>query len=141
MEYSRLKVRLELVFEGKRSADLRRRRMYGTLIGMHRYGYEILKTAAFDALSPTAEILDDRKVLEAGVLDGSIDLNDPAVYNTYFSTRLRSLERFGSVDADGDAINYLDNYYFYDIPQDDLNKNPNLTQTNGWPGGSFDPLQ
>ena len=74
-------------------------------------------------------------------MDGSIDLNDPAVYNTYFTTNLRSLERFGSVDADGDAINYLDNYYFYDIPQDDLNKNPNLEQTNGWPGGSFDPLQ
>jgi hypothetical protein len=136
-----LERRLELVFEGKRSADLRRRRMYETINGSHRFGYEILRTAAFDALSPTAEILDDRKVLEAGVLDGSIDLNDPAVYNTYFTTNLRSLERFGSVDVDGDPINYLDNYYFYDIPQGVLNKNPNLQQTAGWPGGDFDPLQ
>lgn len=136
-----LERRLELVFEGKRSADLRRRRMYATVLnGTHRFGYEILRTAAFDALSPTDEILDDRKALEEGVLDGSINLNDPAVYNTYFETNLRSLERFGSVLENGDPINYLDNYYFYDIPQAVLDKNINLEQTAGWPGGSFDPL-
>lgn len=136
-----LERRLELVFEGKRSADLRRRRMYNTLNGTHRYGYQIIRTSAFDALHPSAEILDDRKVLEAGILDGSIDLDNPSVYNIYFDTELRSLERFGSVDEDGDPINYLDQYYFYDIPQDDINKNPNLEQTQGWPGGTFDPLQ
>lgn len=136
-----LERRLELVFEGKRSADLRRRRMYADVLnGTHRFGYEILRTGAFDALSPTDEILDDRKVLEEGVLDGSIDLDDPSVYNTYFQTNLRSLERFGSVLDDGDPINFLDNYYFYDIPQGVLDKNPNLQQTAGWPGGNFDPL-
>lgn len=136
-----LERRLELVFEGKRSSDLRRRRMYDNINGTYRQGYRITKTAAFDALDPSNEILDDRKALEEGVLDGSIDLNDPAVYNTYFTTELRSVERFGNIDDNGDAINYLDNYYFFDIPQGDLNKNPNLEQTNGWPGGNFDPLQ
>jgi hypothetical protein len=136
-----LERRLELVFEGKRSQDLRRRRMYSTLNGTRRFGYQIIKTAAFDALSGTELVLDDRVALETAVLDGSIDLDDPAVYNTYFETNLRSLERFGSVNDLGDPINYLDQYYFYDIPQGDLDKNINLTQTAGWPGGTFDPLQ
>ncbi len=136
-----LERRLELVFEGKRSADLRRRRMYSTINGTHRFGYQILRTTAFDNLHPSDEILDDRKVLEAGILDGSININDPEVYNTYFETKLRSLERFGSVEENGDPINYLDQYYFFDIPQGVLDKNENLEQTNGWPGGTFDPLQ
>ncbi|WP_084668405.1 RagB/SusD family nutrient uptake outer membrane protein [Arenibacter nanhaiticus] len=133
--------RLELVFEGKRSSDLRRRRMYDAINGTYRQGYRITKTASFDALDPSEEILDDRIALEEGINNGSIDLNDPSVYNTYFNTELRSVERFGNIDDDGSAINYLDNYYFFDIPQDDLNKNPHLEQTKGWPGGTFDPLQ
>ena len=136
-----LERRLEFVGEGKRSSDLRRRRMYGTINGTHRTGYRITRTAAFDALNPSAEILDDRIALEEGILDGSIDLNDPVVYNTYFTTELKSVERFGSITDDGDPINYLEHYYFFDIPQDDLNKNPKLEQTSGWPGGNFDPLQ
>lgn len=136
-----LERRLELAFEGKRSSDLRRRRMYDIINGSVRQGYRITKTNAFDALDPSNEILDDRIALEQGVLNGSIDLNDPIVYNTYFTTELRSVERFGSILENGVAINYLDQYYFFDIPQNDLNKNPNLEQTNGWPGGSFDPLQ
>lgn len=135
-----LERRLELVFEGKRSQDLRRRRMYKDLNGTYRQGYQILKTSAFDALSPTNLILDDRKALEDGVLDGSINLDDPDVYNTYFKINLRSLERFGDVGVDGSPINYLDRYYFYDIPQADIDRNVNLEQTSGWPGGTFNPL-
>ena len=85
--------------------------------------------------------MDDRIVLENGVLDGSINLDDPAVYNTYFIVEEQSVERFGNLVDSGDPINYQDNYYFFDIPQDDMNKNPKLEQTSGWPGGSFDPLQ
>lgn len=136
-----LERRIELAFEAKRSADLRRRRMYNTLNGTFRKGYFIDKTAAFDALDPSDQILDDRKVLEAGVLDGSIDLNDPTVYNTYFTTVLTSLERDGNTTDDGIAINYLDQYYFFDLPQSAIDKNPKLEQTQGWPGGTFDPLQ
>ncbi|WP_207763886.1 RagB/SusD family nutrient uptake outer membrane protein [Flagellimonas pacifica] len=137
-----LERRLELVFEGKRSSDLRRRRLYGALLnGTHRKGYRVTRTAAFDALDPSGEILDDRKALEAGVLSGSIDLDDPTVYNTYFLTEERSVEEMGNVTDDGKAINFLDIYYFYAIPQDDMGKNPALEQTVGWPGGNFDPLQ
>ncbi|PCI34698.1 MAG: hypothetical protein COB60_05760 [Flavobacteriaceae bacterium] len=135
-----LERRLELVFEGKRSSDLRRRRMYSTLNGTHRKGYVIERTAAFDALDPSDEVLDDRKALENGVLDGSIDLSDPTVYNTYFTTVLTSLERDGNTLVDGISIDYQDKYYFFDLPQGALNSNPKLVQTEGW-GGTFDPLQ
>ena len=135
-----LERRLELVFEGKRSADLRRRRLYHTLNGTHRKGYIIEKTAAFDALDPSDEILDDRIALENGVLSGSIDLSDPTVYSTYFTTQITSVERDGNTTDNGTPINYMDKYYFYDLPQSALNSNPSLEQTEGW-GGTFDPLQ
>jgi hypothetical protein len=109
--------------------------------GKIRRGYVIKKTAAFDALHASDKVLDDRKSLEAGINSGAIDLNDPAVYTTYFTTILRSVERLGSEIADGDVVNYLDHYYFRDIPQNDLDRNSSLIQTAGWPNGSFDPLQ
>ena len=137
-----LERRIELVFEGKRAQDLKRRRLYATVMnGKVRRGYVIKKTAAFDALEPANEnILDDRKILEGLVLSGTVDLNDPADYNTYFTTTLRSIERLGSDIVDGDTVNYLDHYYFRDIPQNDLDRNPALEQTDGWPNGTFNPL-
>lgn len=135
-----LERRLEFAFEGKRSNDLKRRRMYGELNGTYRKGYFITKTDAFDALDPSDDILSDRKALEALVLDGTVDLDDPDTYNTYFKTELISLERDGNAIDDGTPINYLDTYYFFDLPQSALDKNPQLEQTKGWPGGTFDPL-
>ncbi len=136
-----LERRLEFFSEGKRSYDLRRRRMYDNLNGVHRRGYVIRKTAAFDALDPSDEVLDDRVALENAIKAGSIDLNDPAQYSTYFVVTTRSVERNGTEDVDGDAINYLDHYYFWDLPQSVLDRNPNIEQTDGWPGGTFNPLQ
>ncbi|MDO5977386.1 RagB/SusD family nutrient uptake outer membrane protein [Flavivirga spongiicola] len=137
-----LERRIELVFEGKRAQDLKRRRLYATVMnGNVRRGYVIKKTAAFDALEPANDnILDDRKILEGLVLSGTVDLNDPVDYNTYFTTTFRSIERLGSEIADGDTVNYLDHYYFRDIPQNDLDRNPALEQTEGWPNGTFNPL-
>ncbi|GAA4306786.1 RagB/SusD family nutrient uptake outer membrane protein [Aestuariibaculum suncheonense] len=137
-----LERRLEFAFEGKRSDDLRRRRMYDDLFGAYRKGYVISTTAAFDALDPLSEeILDDRKALEAMVLAGTIDLSNPMTYKTFFETTEISLERDGNTVDDGTPINFLEEYYFFDLPQSALDKNPELEQTLGWPGGTFDPLQ
>jgi len=140
-----LERRIELAFEGKRTSDLRRRRLYSTLNGKHRMGMYITKTAAFDNLDPaTNDILSDRLVLEKRALAGQINLSDPAVYSTYFTVKIGGVE-FQDNRADGTlgtyAINYLDKFYFFDIPDGDLKTNPKLTQTMGWTGGSFDPLQ
>lgn len=39
------------------------------------------------------------------------------------------------------AMSLPDNYYFLPISKTELEKNPNLKQTNGWDEGGFDPLQ
>ncbi|SIR11138.1 RagB/SusD family nutrient uptake outer membrane protein [Maribacter ulvicola] len=136
-----LERRIELAFEGNRSNDLRRRRLYGTLNGTERMGYYITKTNAFDSLTG-GSILENRKFLETQTITGDIDLNEPDVYENYFTTEVYSIEENSDVPGqDGTDINYKENYYFFDIPESILNRNPNLEQTKGWPGGTFDPLK
>lgn len=134
---------IELAFENKRPIDMRRRRLYSTINGTERQGYFIAKTAVFDNLVTTDNtLLSDRRALENRVLDGSIDLNNPAVYQTYFTTQVYSVEEFSDAPGrSGTKINFQDRYYFFDLPQSVLARNLKLKQTNGWPGGSFDPLQ
>ena len=100
----------------------------------------MLKPATFDALT-TGSLLEDRRALENLVLAGSIDLEDPAVYQTYFTTEIYSVEENSDAPGqDGTDIGYQDKYYFFDIQETTLNRNSLLEQTNGWPGGTFDPL-
>ena len=118
-----LERKIEFAFEGKRSADMRRRRLYDSeLNGTKRKGYQInliafngSKNDFFDAFAK-----------------GTIDLNKN--YNTYFRNDVRDLDLTQS-------INFKPEYYFFAIPRTHLEKNANLKQTNGWDGGSFDPLQ
>lgn len=132
--------RVEFAFEAKRSSDLIRRRLYGSLNGTQRMGYFITTTPAFDALADTR--LEDRIALENAVLSGTIDLDDPVQYQTYFTTETYSVEENSIVPGQaGTPINFLDNYYFLDIPESILQRNPALEQTEGWPGGSFDPTE
>jgi len=45
------------------------------------------------------------------------------------------------VKTDGEEkFNILDKYYFYPLSKEELERNPNLKQTNGWDAGGFDPL-
>jgi hypothetical protein len=60
------------------------------------------------------------------------ELNDH--YTDYFTTTVKEL------DTQFD-INWQPEYYFFAIPSEHLQLNSNLEQTNGWPGGVFDPLQ
>jgi hypothetical protein len=39
------------------------------------------------------------------------------------------------------AMNFPDNYYFLPVAKSEMDKNPNLKQTDGWDEGGFDPLQ
>jgi hypothetical protein len=138
-----LERKVELAFENKRPVDMRRRRLYSSINGTERQGYFITKKAAFDALVTTdATILSDRKALENMVLAGTADLNNPSVYQNYFTTQIYSVETGSDLPGQiGIKINYQDKYYFFDIPQTVMSRNAKLKQTNGWPGGSFDPLQ
>lgn len=134
---------IELAFENKRVVDFRRRRLYARINGKERTGFFITRTAAFNNLVTTNnEILADRMELERRAQDGRINLNDPVQYSTYFKVDPISVEEgAGRPGQAGVKINYQDKYYFFDIPQTVMARNPKLKQTNGWPGGSFDPLQ
>lgn len=109
---------IEFAYEGKRYWDLRRRRLFGDMLnGKVRHGYVIslkIPREQFEAIADTVN------------LDKS--------YSTYFKDSLVVLDKVFSID-------FKDNYYFYAIPQSYLELDSHLEQTNGWPGGSFDPLK
>ncbi len=117
-----LERRLELAFEGKRPQDMRRRRLYGDLNGTKRHGLTV-NLIGFGG--------DKSDFLEAFGA-GSVDLDNN--YDTYFNDVVKDLDL-------QNTINYKNEYYFYAIPQTHLEKNKNLAQTQGWDGGTFDPLQ
>jgi hypothetical protein len=113
-----LERKIEFAFEGKRFEDLRRRKLFSELNGKQRHGLlPILKISQeeFDA------------ILEAGTATFVDD------YATYFDGRIDVVDKY--------VINFKDEYYFYALNQDDLNRNSNLEQTKGWEGGTFDPLE
>lgn len=117
-----LERRLEFAFEGKRAQDLRRRKLYGQLNGTRRKGLRITLTG-FNG---------DKNAFYAAYAAGNVNLNTD--YATYFTDLVIDLDQTNT-------INFPDNYYFAAIPATHLEKNPKLQQTQGWDGGTFDPLQ
>jgi hypothetical protein len=119
-----LERRLEFAFEGMRYWDLRRRRLFETeLNGTRRHG-------RFANIVPPLTPTDfDRIRLEFPDRDYETE------YSTYFADEVIL------VDTQFD-INFLENYYFYGIPNKHLQTNSKLQQTQGWPdngSGLFDP--
>lgn len=117
-----LERRVEFAFEGKRAQDLRRRRLYGQLNGTRRKGLRIT-LSAFGG---------DKNTFYTAYAAGSVNLNTQ--YNQYFNDLVINVDLLN-------VINFRDNYYFAAIPTRHLEKNPQLRQTLGWDGGTFDPLQ
>lgn len=112
-----LERKLELAFEGKRYWDLRRRRLFASeLNGKVRHG-----------ILPKLKIPENEFLAMVDTID--LDKN----YATYFKDSLVILDKTFTID-------FKDNYYFYAIPNKYLETNSNLQQTDGWSGGSFNPL-
>ena len=112
-----LERKIEFAFEGKRYWDLRRRRLFASeLNGTKRHG-----------LLPKLRVSKD----EFDQLKDQIDFDKD--YPVYFKDSLVILDK--KYD-----INFLENYYFYAIPNKHLETNSKLEQTNGWSGGTFNPL-
>lgn len=111
--------KIEFAFENKRFWDLRRHRMFeSTLNGTRRTGL--------------------RTTLKPGVTKAQINALSMAQvdanYTQYFDQQVITLDtQF--------PINWKPEYYFFAIPTSTLQLNSKLKQTNGWSGGSFDPLQ
>lgn len=118
-EAIRLERQLELAFEAKRFWDLRRWRLFETeLNGTKRTGLKI--------------------TLKPGITKEMVMALTPAelqaTYDQYFQHQVVILDtQF--------PINWKPEYYFFAIPTQHLQLNSNLEQTQGWAGGTFDPLQ
>jgi len=112
---------IEFAFEGKRFWDLRRRKMFASVLnGKVRTGLQInIKTGAPASLSTSP--FTGRDILTA----------DQAY--PYFTLNVKNMDN-------GYTINWKDEYYFFGIPLAALNNNPKLEQNAGW-GGTFDPLK
>ncbi len=113
---------VEFAFEGKRFWDLRRHKLFeGLLNGTVRTGVKDIYDEASAGI-PSDEF---EKVRD------EIDMQ--AQYATYFNTEEVVLDTKYE-------INWQPAYYFFAIPQDAIDNNPNLAQNQDW-GGTFDPLQ
>ncbi len=104
---------LEFAFEGKRFWDLRRtRRLVSDLNGMKKYGLLAKLKAGLDPVSPPA----------GGFLPTDFDYTVTETINT------------------GQTEMYTpEEYYFFPISKDEIEKNPTLEQNMGWESGTFDP--
>jgi hypothetical protein len=123
---------IELAFEGKRFWDLRRwKKLESTLNGKRRQGLIItLKTTGVPADFATTR--------------DNLDLD--FVYTNYFTLTTTPTSNVPTVrDLDSNSsfptgILWRPEYYYFALPQQTIDNNPKLAQTNGWPGGSFNPL-
>jgi hypothetical protein len=112
---------IEFAFEGKRFWDLRRRKLFATVLnGKVRTGKQINLNAGAPASLATSPYV------------GRDALTNDQAY-AFFTILPKNLDN-------GYTINWRDEYYFFGIPQASINNNPKILQNKGW-GGSFDPLQ
>ena len=105
--------RIEFAFEGKRFSDLRRARRWHLLDGTKKYGLEAFLKEEFK--NPDGSLTKDEFLPE----DFTYEVRE--VLNTI------------------KEMVVPETYYFYPIKKSDIEKNPNLEQTIGWDGGTFNP--
>jgi len=121
--------RIELAFENKRYDDLRRYKLWTTLLnGTRRQKLTITVKSPYNADSLNKFIVNSTTIRVRDTINV-----EGASYTKFFNTTVANL--------DVAAINYLDKYYFYGIPNTHLSRNPNLRNTAGWTDGSFNPLE
>jgi hypothetical protein len=122
---------IEFAFEGKRFWDLRRWNKLKSVMNANvNRRHKLIITLKTTPPTPSA----------ATFLTTRDNLNLDQVYTDYFTLDFSSVPNT-LLDTRTDPINYQPNYYFFALPSSALNNNPSLKQTNGWAGGSFDPLQ
>jgi hypothetical protein len=116
---------LEFAFEGKRFWDLRRWKKLESVMNVNvKRRHKIIITLKANAPTNFATTRDG--------------LNLDQVYTDYFTLDFSSATN-SLLDTKYD-ISYKSNYYYFAIPQSAIDNNPSVKQTNGWMGGSFDPL-
>jgi len=130
-----LERKIEFAFEGKRFWDLYRWKRMSDLQGWYRNRVRsLLKTGAG---IPTAAQLKDPK--SSSYRD--VQNLDNMMTNFFQTIRNNNHDNSNSTTKlDANPINFQSSYYFFPIPMQAINNNPNLKQNNNW-GGEFNPVQ
>jgi hypothetical protein len=134
---------IEFAYEGKRYWDLRRRNLLeSTLNGTERQGLAIIlkpNGSNKDYLAVT-NATTGQAARDTAVANTSLD----QVYSTYFSyvpMVLGTSSTPGEIkNVDTYPIAYQTADYFFGIPIETIQNDPNIQQNNTW-GGPFNPLQ
>jgi hypothetical protein len=117
-----LERKIEFAFEGKRYWDMRRYKLFETVLNGKR------RTGTTYTFQPSADIPTHDDFL---AVRDNITLD--SAYNNNMLLQPKEMDSYD--------INWQSNYYFFGLPQASLDNNPSLEQTTGWPNGTFDPLQ
>lgn len=117
-----LERQIELAFEGKRYWDMRRWKLFETVLNGKRRNGTTYTFKSSATIANHAAFLAQRETLP---LD-EIYLNNLTLGNKVIDTY---------------DINWRPEYYFFALPKAALDNNPKLQQTMGWENGTFDPLQ
>jgi hypothetical protein len=110
----------EFAFEGKRFWDLRRWKLFETVLNGKR------RTGVIIKLNTDAISADNFKAQR-----DKMDLD--TAYTNYFTITPKEMDTKY-------AIGWKPEYYFFPIPKSATDNNPKLVQNIGW-GGTFDPVQ
>lgn len=136
--------RIELAFENKRYYDLRRRNMFSTDLGtkiLKLNGYKRATSRLTIALATgkTKKMVNDY-IVSAGGITNAIDI----LYRDYFTVKAATVSPFAikmNFPQSYPIVDGVPSYNFFDIPDAIMQRSPALTQTKGWPGGTFDPFE
>lgn len=119
--------KIEFAFEGKRFWDLRRWKLFETVLnGKKRQGV-IINLKVGTGIPTAAQFADPNN---ANFRDKvSLDV----AYTNYFTIEFKDMDtRY--------ALNWKPAYYFFGIPSSSITNNPKILQNTTW-GGGFNPLQ
>jgi SusD family. len=128
---------IEFAFEGKRFWDLRRWKLFEETLNGTRRNKIIIRMKAGAGIPS----YDDFKNPNNPNFRDVVDLD--YAYTNYFEVIVENDPTADNNNTRLDtkyAINWQPTYYYFPIPQQAIDNNPNLEQNNNW-GGSFDPLQ
>lgn len=114
---------IEFAFEGKRYWDLRRYKLFETLLNGKKRTGNVITFKASATVPDANSFLAQRELL--------IPIDQAYKENFVITSKVMDTKY---------AINWKPEYYFFPIPEQAIINNTKIIQNNTW-GGSFDPLQ
>jgi hypothetical protein len=135
--------RIEFAFEAKRHWDMKRRMLFENLRGMTRRNLQVILNPKLDSIYNSTQDDAHKVVGYFDMIKDTLNLDRMIhdEYLHYFTHRITNADTEVNDETGIGGVQFLPNYYFYAIHPNYIRQNPNLEQTTGWSGGTFDPYQ